>query len=108
MRARSEPVEHAKRTEGVPAARLPFAVLHLEMRLTLVDILERPSAVWIAIPLDDANCLGDALVRRVAGVPEVVEGAQNVVEVPVRERELEPALVDHLAGRFPAEQSALE
>ena len=40
----------------------PSPVLHLEVGLALVDVLERPAAVGIAIALDDPDRLGDALV----------------------------------------------
>src|SRR5207244_8745722 len=102
-----EPVEHAQRPERVPAARLAFAVLHLEVDLALVDVLERPPPVGIPIALDDRDRLRDSLVRP-ASVAQVVEPAQDVVEIPVWEREPEPARIDHLAGRLPPEEPALE
>src|SRR5712691_1540107 len=108
LRALREPVQHAKRAERVPPARLALAVIHLEVGFALVDVLERPPAVGIPVALDDADRLLDALVGRDAGVAQVLQPAQDVVEVPGRERELEPARVDHLAGRLPTEQPALE
>src|SRR5439155_19232953 len=108
LAALREPVEDPQRAKRVPAARLALAVLHLEVALAPEDVLERPAAVGIPIALDGLDRLGDALVGLVAGVAQVVEPAQDVVEVPVRERELEPAGVDHFAGALPAEQPTLE
>src|SRR5213594_3194061 len=100
LAALREPVEDPQRAKRVPAARLALAVLHLEVALAPEDVLERPAAVGIPIARD-------GLVGLVAGVAQVVEPAQDVVEVPVRERELEPAGVDHFAGALPAEQPTL-
>ena len=57
-----------------------------------------PSAVSVPIAFDDSDRLSDALVACDLGAAQVLERAQHVIEVPGRERELEPALVDHLAG----------
>ena len=76
--------------------------------LARVDVLERPAAVGIAIVLDDSDRLGHALVGPDLGVAQVVEPAQDVVVPPGREREPQPVGVDHLAGRLPTEQPALE
>src|SRR6185369_6578442 len=103
-----EPAEHAQRAEGVPPAGLALAVLHLDVNLARVDVLERPPAVRIPMALDDADGLGDALVGLDPRVAQVIEAAQDVVVPPGRERELEPARVDHLAGRLPPEQPPFE
>jgi len=50
-----------------------------------VDVLERPAAIRIAIALDDRDRLGDSFVGLDAGLPQVLEPAQDVVEVPGRE-----------------------
>jgi hypothetical protein len=73
-----------------------------------MDGLERPPAVGRAVAPDDLDRLGHAVVGRDASLAKVLEAAEHVVEVPVRERELEPARVDHLAGRLAAEEPALE
>ena len=62
LSALREPVEHAHRAERVPPARLALAVLHLEVGLARVDVLERPPAIGIPIALDDPDRLGDPLV----------------------------------------------
>src|SRR6187551_1603474 len=80
-----DPVEHAHRAKRVPAARVALAVLHLEMYLSGVDGLERPTAVGIPIGLDDTDRLGDALVRRVPRCAQVVETAEDVEVPPGRE-----------------------
>jgi hypothetical protein len=103
-----EPVEHPHRAERVPPARRAFAVLHPDVGFTRVDVPERPPAVGIPIALDDPDRLGDALVGLDVGVAQVLESAQDVVVIPVREREAEPAAVDHLAGRLAAEQTAFQ
>src|SRR4051794_31541707 len=78
------------------------------MRLALVDVLEQPAAVGISLGVDDRDRLGGALIGRLARVAEVVEAAQNVVEVPGRERELEPGRIDHFAARLSSEEASLE
>src|SRR5258708_624429 len=105
MRSRpaTGPVEHAHRTERVPSAGQALAIVHLDVGLARVDVLKRPAAVGIATALDDPDRLGDALVGLDAGIAQVLKPAQDVVEIPGRERELEPAGVDHLAGRLPTE-----
>src|SRR5205814_5285023 len=74
----------------------------------LLAVLARPAALHVPVAPDDGDRLGDALVGSIARVAQVVEPAQDVVEVPVRERELEPARIDQLAGRLPPEQPPLE
>ena len=103
-----EPVEHAHRAESVPATRRALAILHLEVRRALADVLEGPPAIRTPVALNDPDCLGDALVWPLAGIAQVVERPEDVVVVPVRERELEVAGVDYLARRLPTEQPALE
>ena len=105
--AASRPAQSSTRIaiERVPPARCALAVLHLEVRLALVDALERPAAVGLPVPFDDVDRLDDALVRGNAGIAQVVEAAQDVVVVPVREREMEPVGIDDLATRLPAEQA---
>jgi hypothetical protein len=46
-----KPLEHAQRAERGSPARLALAVLHQEVGLARVDILERPPAVGIPIAL---------------------------------------------------------
>src|SRR4051812_32644901 len=103
-----EPFEHAHGAQGVPPAGLALAVLHLEVGLAGVHVLQRPAAVGATVPLDNAKRLVEAFLTLDAGVTQVVEPTQDVVEVPVRERELKPALVDDLACRFPPEQPPLQ
>src|SRR5438105_6328544 len=72
-------------------------------------VLEGPASVRIATPLDQCDRLGDTRVGRIGtGGSEMLEAPEDVVEIPGREGELEPARVDHLAGRLPAEELALE
>ena len=66
-----EPVEDAPRTERIPPARLALAVLHLEVGLARVDVLERPPAVGIPIALDDPDRLGNAFLGLDLGAAQV-------------------------------------
>ena len=73
-----------------------------------MDDPERPSAVREPVALDDPDRLGDALVGLEPGIAQVVQPAQDVVVPPGREREPEPVGIDHLAGRLPPKEPALE
>ena len=70
--------------------------------------VERPAAVLVAA-LDHGF---DGLMGTVVGlnscVPQIVESAQDVVMPKRREREVEPAFVDDLAGSKRAEHTALK
>src|SRR5215212_412639 len=92
------PIEDTHGAQRVPAAGPALPFVHLEVRPAAMDVLRPPPAVRVAILLDDFDGLRNALVGRAAGRAEVIEPAQDVVVIPVRERELEPARVDHLAG----------
>src|SRR5688500_3762429 len=101
------PPEHAHRAERVPAARPALALVHLEMSLTLVHVLERPAAVWQPVALDGLDGFGHPSVTDV-GFAQVLEHPEDVVVVPMRERELEPPRIDDVAGRLPPEEPTLE
>ena len=89
-----------------PAARLALALTEVNQQLVVMGVLQEPAAVGAALRLDDADRLGDPLVRRDACLPQVVEPAQDIVVPPVRERELQPVTAvggDDLASRQPTE-----
>ena len=60
-------------------------------------ILKAPSAVGVALRLDEGDRLRDSIVRNDVGGAQVVETAQNVVVVTGREREAGEGRVDDLA-----------
>src|SRR6184192_509472 len=110
------PAEHARGAEGVPPARSPLALVHREVHLAGMRILEGPAAVRTALGLDQVDRLGHPLVRNGAGRAQVVETSEHVV-VPIgRVGELRPGrgamglavLIDHLTGRQPAKHPPLE
>src|SRR6478735_7017367 len=102
------PVEHAQRSQRVPAARVSVAVLERELGLARMGVLEQPGAVGLSLVPDQLNGLGDPLVRGLAGTTEVVEGAKYVVVPARRPGELEPVLGGHLAGALAPEQVPLQ
>ena len=77
-------------------------------------VIERPPPVAVALRLDQRDRLGHALVRRDAALAQVLESPQHVVVPPRREGEARKhgaalaIALDHLAGRLPAEEAALE
>src|SRR6266542_5076652 len=95
------PVQDPHGAKRVPAAGFALANVDLEEDLAGMSILGAPATFGVALGSDDFDSLRDSLLRRHAGVPQVLQPAQDVVEVPGWERELEPAGVDHLAGRLP-------
>src|SRR6267143_6211325 len=112
------PAKHAQGAEGVPPARLAFALVNLDRHRAGVPGLERPPAIAFALGRDQLNRLGDALVGCYAGAAQVLESPQHVVVPPRREGETRPLGVgrtsrprtrsNHLAGRPPAEEAPLE
>src|SRR5437762_1103516 len=95
------PAQDPQGAERVPAARPTIAVLEREIDLPRMAVLELPAPVRVSALLDDFDGLGQPRIGRVPiGRSKVLEAAQEVVEVPGRERELEPGRVDDLAGRF--------
>jgi len=65
-----EPLENAQRAERVPAAGLASTLIHLEVGIARVDVLERPTAVGIRVAFDDLDRLGDAFVPLDVGVAQ--------------------------------------
>src|SRR5258706_11184457 len=108
------PAEDAQGAEGVPPARPALALVRLDRHPAGVLDFEWPPAVAVALRRDHLDRLGQALVGRDAGAAQVVQPPQHVVVPPGREGEAGPrgaALaipLDHLAGRAPAEEAALE
>src|SRR5256885_11070229 len=110
------PAEHARGAEGVPPARSPLALVHREVQLAGMGILQGPAAVRIALGLNQVDRLGHPLVRNGAGRAQVVETAEHVIVPKGRVGELCPGrgalglavLVDHLTGRQPAKHPPLE
>ena len=100
-------IEDPRRPKRDPAAGRARRLGHVEIDVGRVAPIEEPPAIGLARALDDVDRLGQAFVQD-AGVAEVVERAQDVVVVVGREREPREVGVDHLAGREPAEQPALE
>src|SRR2546428_4074219 len=109
------PAEYARRAEGVPPARSPLALVHREVQLAGMGIVESPAALRLALGLDQVDRLGHPLVPDGAGPAQVVETSEHVV-VPIgRVGELRPGrgamgltvLVDHLTGRQPAQHPPL-
>ena len=70
--------------------------------------IEDPSTVGLLPALDDTHGIADARIGLDTGVSEVVERAKDVVVVARREREFQERRIRDLAGRAPAEETALE
>src|SRR5207249_8607477 len=87
---------------------LAYVLVHREVDLALVRLLEPPSAISIAFLLDDRDRFVDAIVGLRAGRTKVVQRPQDVVVPTGRKRELRIPRVDHLARRQPAQQPTLE
>src|SRR5467141_4145435 len=73
------PAEHARGAEGVPPARSPLALVHREVQLAGMGILEGPAAARIAFELDQVDRLGHPLVGNGAGRAQVVETSEHVI-----------------------------
>src|SRR4051812_38487771 len=73
------PVQHPQGAECVPAAGLTGALLHVEVDLTGVWVLERPSPLAIPLFLDQSDGLHDPSVRFDPGSPQIVQTPQDVV-----------------------------
>ena len=71
-------------------------------------IIEKPSTIGLPPPLDDLHGIPDALVRLIAGVPEVVKRTEDIIVVSRRERELQERRVRDFARREPSKERALE
>ena len=91
-----------------PAARLPVALAEVHRQLVVEDEAERPPAVGVALRFDELDRLGDSLVRRDAGISEVIERAQGAVVPPGGKREMQPLAIADLAIRQAAQEPALE
>ncbi len=96
------PAKDAERAERDPSARTTLSFVEVHQQLVVMSMFERPAAVGVTLRFDDADRLGGSLVRRDPGGPHVVERAQDVVVPTVREREVQPTRVRHLAGRQPS------
>src|SRR2546427_13222234 len=72
-----EPVEDTHRAKRVPPAGPALAVVHLEVGLARVDVLEWPPAVGIPIALDDTDRLRDALVGLDLGLRPALQAPQE-------------------------------
>ena len=78
------------------------------MSLAFVDDVQRPTAVGVALRLDDLHHLRQSIVGCDTGAAQVLETAKHVVEVPGREREpMEPWIGD-LTGRQAPGHAAVE
>src|SRR5438105_2546142 len=91
------------RAQGIPSARIALALVDLEVHLAGMGVLEWPSALGVALGPDVVDRLGHAVIGRHAGVAQVFEPAQDVVEVVGWEGEAGPVAVDDLPGREPTE-----
>ena len=97
------PLQHPQCTERVPAARRAEA-LQFQVRLALVGVLQRPTAVGTPARADDAHGFSETpIARRVDGL-EVVERSQDVVVPPRREREPLEFRLDDPAGPVGAKE----
>ena len=70
--------------------------------------VQRPAPVLVAALNYDFDGVADAAVGFDARTPQMIESPQDVVVPKRREREAEPAFVDHFAGSKRAEHAALE
>ncbi len=57
------PAQDPQSAKGVPTAGLSLALVHSEVQLARMGVLQWPSAVLAAALLDQADCLGNPLVR---------------------------------------------
>src|SRR5437899_223469 len=94
---RLPPIEHAQRSERVPATRRTYA-LQLEVRLTLVAVFQRPTAVRKLFVPNDLHGIGKAVVAAGVDGLKVIERPQDVVVPSRREGELNENRFDNLAG----------
>src|SRR3954452_12786740 len=98
--------------QGHPARRLAGRAVHLEPYATAHAPVQRPPTVVHAARADVVDRLAQPRVGRcagqLAGGPEVVERAQDVVAPAGRVQEGEEALVGRLAGAEAAEEMALQ
>src|SRR5439155_21924522 len=51
------PAQHPHRAQGIPSARLALAIVDLEVQLAGMGVLERPSALGVALGPDDVDRL---------------------------------------------------
>src|SRR5260370_37709277 len=78
------PFQHAQGAEGVPAAGRPRP-FHLEVRLSLIGMLQRPAAILALGPFDNADGILQARAARGITALEIIQGPKNVI-VPARRR----------------------
>src|SRR5215470_6662138 len=106
------PTEHPQRAQRVPATRFAYRFVEREGERLVVGVIEEPSAVGLTLALDETEGFVDTRIWAVAilkrGVPEVMEGAQDVIAVARREGELQEVGVRHFAGGEPSEECAFE
>lgn len=89
-------LQHPQRAQGVPAAGLAGG-FHVEMRLAGMLGLQWPRAILAPFCLEDIQRILHSGVIRDAGVSEVVQRLQDIVEPAGRVRQQQKAGVDDLA-----------
>lgn len=73
-----------------------------------MTLLEGPAPVGTPLSPEHIHGLGGPVVHRRPGGLEVIEGAENVVAPPRRERKPQHPIVDHLATAMGPEQVVFE
>src|SRR5574341_2212362 len=97
------PLEHPQRAKGIPPAGRT-ETFQLEVGLALVAVLQRPATVLALGAKEDADRFGKALVAGRAYGLEVIEGAEDIVVPPRREREAQEDGFDDLASAMGTKQ----
>lgn len=95
----TRPVQNTHGPQCVPEAGEAVRSFHLEVRRTLVCVLQRPPARHISLGYDQIDRFGAPIVEARAGRSEVVKPAEDVVVPAGREREHRESRVDDLPGR---------
>jgi hypothetical protein len=93
---------------GVPAARLALGLIHSQIQLLWMRVLKAPPPVLAALVDNEVDRLAHPLVPGDPRTPQILQRAQDVVEIAGWERERRKDRIDDLASRTPTEETPLK